>query len=181
MNYAGIIKQRVTMIDIVNKYGLETDRKGVMLCPFHNEKTPSMKIYEGDRGCYCFGCGYSADVIGFVKDYFKLSFIETLKKIDVDFGLCLYTSTSFEDVRKAHYKAKIEVEKREQAKRKKEKNEAEYWETFEEWERLKENKKKYAPKTQTEDLHPLFIEAVQKLPQQEYILDILSSRRCENV
>jgi DNA primase len=140
-----------------------------------------MKVYEGDRGCYCFGCGYSADVIGFVKDYFNLSFIETLKKIDVDFGLCLYTSTGFEDVRKAHYKAKIEADKREKAKRQKQKNETEYWDAFGEWERLKENKKKYAPKTQTEDLHPLFIEAVQKLPKQEYILDILSSKRCVNV
>lgn len=27
-------------------------------CPFHSDKTPSMKVYGGDRGAYCFGqCG----------------------------------------------------------------------------------------------------------------------------
>lgn len=27
-------------------------------CPFHSDKTPSMKVYGGDKGAYCFGqCG----------------------------------------------------------------------------------------------------------------------------
>ncbi|MBD9268378.1 MAG: DNA primase, partial [[Ruminococcus] torques] len=29
-------------------------------CPFHNDRTPSMKV---DSRFYCFGCGASGDVI----------------------------------------------------------------------------------------------------------------------
>ena len=31
-------------------------------CPFHNDKTPSMKL---DRRYHCFGCGADGDVIDF--------------------------------------------------------------------------------------------------------------------
>ena len=39
--------------------------KGKALCPFHNEKTPSFWVKNG-RG-YCFGCGWSGDIIDFVQ------------------------------------------------------------------------------------------------------------------
>lgn len=37
----------------------------VMRCPlgFHEDTTPSFTIYPGDRGWYCFGCGYGGTVI----------------------------------------------------------------------------------------------------------------------
>ena len=43
----------------------------------------------------------------------------------------------------------------------KEQAENEYWAVFDEWKRLSENKKKYAPKTPEEEPHPLFVEALQ--------------------
>jgi len=50
-------------------------------CPFHNEKTPSFKVSEA-KGIYkCFGCGESGDVIRFVMNHEKLSFIDACKKI----------------------------------------------------------------------------------------------------
>lgn len=173
------IKDCLTMCEVLERYGYTADRKNFICCPFHNEKTPSMRIYEKDY--HCFGCQEHGDVIAFIQKLFGLSFQDTLRKIDADFNLNIYGNHTFEELRQSHYKAKIEADKREKSKKQKEKNEAEYWEAFDEWERLKENKREYTPRTQNEDLHPLFIEAVQKLPQQEHILDILSSRRCENV
>ena len=40
------IKQQNTMRDVVTRYGIEVNRSGFCKCPFHNEKTASMKIYK---------------------------------------------------------------------------------------------------------------------------------------
>lgn len=56
------------------------------LCPFHNERTPSAKIYPDNF--HCFGCGVHADVIGFTQKLFNLDKpIEAVKKLNDDFGL----------------------------------------------------------------------------------------------
>ena len=34
-------------------------------CPFHSEKTASLKVYPGDRGFHCFGCGKSGSVVNY--------------------------------------------------------------------------------------------------------------------
>ena len=65
------------------------------------------------------------------------------------------------------------------AKREKEQAEEEYWKIFDEWKRLDDNKRNYAPKTMEEDWHPLFIEALQKITYQEYLLDMADIRRYE--
>ena len=50
-----------------------------------------------------------------------------------------------------------------------------YWDIFGEWVRLDRNKTLYAPKTPDEEWHPLFVEALQKLAYQEYLLDCAES------
>ena len=42
------IKDRLTMCEVLLHYGYEPNRAKFICCPFHNEKTPSMKIYEKD-------------------------------------------------------------------------------------------------------------------------------------
>lgn len=58
------IKQSVSMRDVVERYGIRIDRKGFCCCPFHKEKTGSMKIYKSSYNC--FGCGANGDVFSFV-------------------------------------------------------------------------------------------------------------------
>ena len=48
---------------------------------------------------------------------------------------------------------------------------------FDKWKRLEDNKQKFNPKTPDEELHPLFVEALQKLSYQTYLLDFLETRR----
>lgn len=82
------LKERLTMKDVVELYGFNVNRNGFCSCPFHNEKTPSMKIYE--KGFKCFGCGEGGDVIYFVQKYFDLSsLVEASKKLNTDFKLYL--------------------------------------------------------------------------------------------
>lgn len=172
---AQTIKDQLTMRGVLLRYGCEPNNRGFMCCPFHNEKTPSMKIFDKDY--HCFGCGANGDVISFVQQLFSLSFPDTLKKIDIDFGLNLYGEHTFEDLRKSHYRQKQIQAERERKKREKEQTDNEYWAVFDEWKRLDDNKRKYAPKTPDEELHPLFVEALQKLAYQEYLLDCAEERR----
>lgn len=58
------IKQSLSMREVVERYGIRIDRKGFCCCPFHKEKTPSMKIYKDNS--HCFGCGRSDDIFSFV-------------------------------------------------------------------------------------------------------------------
>ena len=166
-----IIKDRLTMQDIVSQYGFSPDKAGFMCCPFHVEKTASFKVYEGKGGWHCFGCGESGDEISFVRKLFGLSFHDTLKKIDADFSLNLYGNHTFEELRQSKRKQQAILAERERKEREKQRVDAEYWAVFDEWKRLDDNKWNYAPKTLDEEWHPLFVEALQKLAYQEYLLD----------
>lgn len=172
------IKDRLTMRDVILHYGYKPNRAKFICCPFHNEKTPSMKIYEQDF--HCFGCGAHGDIISFVQKLFGLSFPDALKKIDLDFRLNLYGEHSFDELRRSHYKQKQIQAERERRKQEKEQAENEYWAVFDEWKRLDDNKRNYAPKTPDEEWHPLFVEALQKLAHQEYLLDMADIRRCKS-
>jgi DNA primase len=169
------IKDHLTMRDVLLRYGYEPNRAGFVCCPFHSEKTPSMKVFDKDY--HCFGCGENGDAITFVQKLFSLSFQEALKKIDVDFGLNLYGDKTFEELRKSHYQTKQLQAKKEREKAEKENADMEYWAVFDEWKRLQDNMGKYAPKTISEEMHPLFVEALQKLAHQEYLLECAEERR----
>lgn len=162
------------MRDILVRYGFEPKRR--MPCPLHDGKDKNFEVKEHSFMCYS-QCG-GGDVITFVQKLFNLSFPETLKKIDVDFGLNLYGDRTFEELRKSHYQQKKLQAERERKKREKEQADNEYWAVFDEWKRLEENKRNYAPKTSDEELHPLFVEALQKLTHQEHLLDCAKERRC---
>ena len=59
------IKDLYSMKDILERYGLQKpNRAGFICCPFHKEKTASMKIYKRDFNC--FGCGANGDIFTFV-------------------------------------------------------------------------------------------------------------------
>ena len=73
------IKQQYRMIDVLNKYAIKVNRGGFICCPFHNEKTPSMKIYE--RNFYCFGCGVHGDVLDFEQKYNNMDFQTAFKML----------------------------------------------------------------------------------------------------
>lgn len=80
------VKSRINLQTVVTGYGIEINRSGFCLCPFHAEKTPSMKIY--DNGFKCYGCGEGGDMFVFVQKLFNLENpLDAAKKINNDFGL----------------------------------------------------------------------------------------------
>ena len=79
------IKMAVSVKEAAEYYGLGVNRGNMVCCPFHNDRTPSMKLNEDYF--YCFGCGTSGDVIDLVAKLFNLSSYDAAKKLAYDFGI----------------------------------------------------------------------------------------------
>ena len=106
----------LNMKDIVDKYGIETKRN-MCHCPFHKDKHPSMKIYE--KSFYCFSCNSTGDLIEFVEQYFNLSFLEAMEKINIDFNLRLKTKGKIDRKKYLQLKQKHELKKQQELRNKK--------------------------------------------------------------
>ena len=77
------IKRDHPMPEVVRRYGIEINRAGFCRCPFHTEKTASMKIYA--QSFYCFGCGAGGDVIDFVRLYERCDFKTAFRMLGGEF------------------------------------------------------------------------------------------------
>ena len=87
--YAEQVKERLDTREVLSHYGVTPNKKGFVCCPFHNEKTPSMKVYKDKGGFHCFGCGAHGSVIDFVMMFFNLTFKDAVEKLSDDFFLGL--------------------------------------------------------------------------------------------
>jgi hypothetical protein len=110
------VKNNVSILEVVRYYsGEKPNRADFICCPFHGEKTPSLKLYPKSNSFYCFGCGAGGDVIRFVR--LKLGLkdgLETVKTINRDFNLRLPVYEKGEKLTKEQYQArKMEQEQRE--------------------------------------------------------------------
>jgi DNA primase len=59
------IKQRLSILAVLNHYGLKPDKNGMVKCPFHQDDKPSMKIYPATNTFNCFGCDKNGDQVEF--------------------------------------------------------------------------------------------------------------------
>ena len=87
-DYREIIS-RLTMKQVAAAYGFKAGRRDICTCPFHQDKHPSMKLYE--KGFYCFSCGEGGDLIRFVARLFDIRNSEAAKKLIEDFSLPVQT------------------------------------------------------------------------------------------
>ena len=85
LNLFELVKVSVTVTQAAETYGCQVGRGGMMRCPFHEDRHPSMKLNA--NYFYCFGCGATGDVIDFVARLFGLSSCEAAKKLAYDFGI----------------------------------------------------------------------------------------------
>lgn len=169
MNIFKRIKENVTTIQAAEAYGLKVNRNGMVCCPFHNDRHPSMKV---DKGFCCFACGAKGDVIHFVEKFFGVSPYEAAKKLANDFGV---------PIEKEQKKSKENMKKKNVQK----KNLYRLVQEFEKWEKycirilseylhlLEEWKLQYAPRFPEDEWNEKFIEACDRKEQIAYYLDIL--------
>jgi len=150
------------MRTVAEGYGLHIDRGGMTLCPFHDECTPSAKIYPDNL--HCFGCGTHVDVIGFTQKIFGLDKpIDAVKKLNDDYGLHI-------DIGKAPTAKEVsEHQKRVQEKRAYEEWEKSAWRTLNDYLWLMREWRQLAPASHDEKCDERFVYSLHHLDYAEYL------------
>ena len=78
------VKTAVSARDAAEFYGFNVKKNGMMCCPFHDDRHPSMKV---DKRFYCFGCHAQGDVIDLTARLLGISNYSAAKQLAQDFGL----------------------------------------------------------------------------------------------
>lgn len=74
------IKSRLNILAVLGKYNLKPDKNSLIKCPFHEDKSPSLKVYDKTNTFHCFGCGANGDSIQFIEQYEKVNKHEAILK-----------------------------------------------------------------------------------------------------
>ena len=77
------IRNSVNIVDVVSSYIPLTKRgkNHFGVCPFHDDRDPSLSVSYEKQIYTCFSCGATGNVFTFIMDYEHLSFYESLKKV----------------------------------------------------------------------------------------------------
>lgn len=69
------------IIDVISEFvPLKKAGRGYMgVCPFHNDKGPSMSVSQEKQLYHCFGCGASGNTVGFIMRIRNLDYIDAIK------------------------------------------------------------------------------------------------------
>ena len=160
------IKRLLSAREVVEAYGFQLDRSGFIQCPFHQgDDHGSLKVYDGDRGWHCFGCHKGGSVIDFVMELFGISFRDACLRLNEDFRLGL---TDRKPTR-AEVSARVKARQEEAARR--EKAAAEYREMSEQHRYWWNLKKQFEPEEGSTYIHPLYAEALKRLPYLDWWLE----------
>jgi len=119
------VRQATDIVQIVGEY-VRLKKRGRDMwapCPFHSEKTPSFKVSPDKQFYHCFGCGKGGNVITFLMEHEKMSFVEAVRHLAAKAGITIretggdHRRETFERLNYAHtvaveYYHKLLFEKR---------------------------------------------------------------------
>ena len=100
-NLYRLVAKHVPIEKLLSHLQLFVDSRGFLLCPFHKEKTPSLKVYGDQKGWYCFGCHKGGDSISFYAAYKKIRRRKAVDGLAKIFGIA-GKKLSFERRKKNH-------------------------------------------------------------------------------
>lgn len=92
MSLSEQVRLKNDIVEVISEYGIQLIPSGnryKALCPFHDDKTPSLSISPDSQLFYCFGCGVGGTVIHFVMRYDGISYGEALRKLAQRAGIPL--------------------------------------------------------------------------------------------
>ncbi|MEO7195427.1 MAG: DNA primase [Pseudonocardiaceae bacterium] len=86
------VRERNRIDDVVGEY-VALRRAGADslkgLCPFHDEKSPSLNVRPGHGSFHCFGCGEGGSVVDFMMKIEHLGFVEAVERLAERVGIQL--------------------------------------------------------------------------------------------
>lgn len=88
------IRQRADIVDIISSY-LNVSQKGknyVVVCPFHDDHSPSMVISKERQIFNCFTCRTGGNVFSFIMKYENVNFVEAINIVAQKIGYELKSS-----------------------------------------------------------------------------------------
>ena len=163
MNVFGAVKTSINTREAAEHYGIEVNRYGKALCPFHNDRHPSMVVY--DDHYHCFACGKHGDVIDLVANIYGLPMLDAANKLAHDFGISQDKPPTKEMQKQLNRKS--------EAQRLRENEKLcfsallAYMKLLQEWKRV------YAPRLPEDEPDDRFVQACHKLDYVEYLVDLL--------
>ena len=158
MNLFGTVKAAVTPRMAAERYGLPIQQGSMTRCPFHADRTPSMKLNEDYF--YCFGCGASGDVIDLAARLFNLSGYDAAKKLATDFGMTEQKPSILARLQRGASQAETE--------RRCFRVLGDYLQILQDW------KEHCAPQSPEDAIDPRYVEACHMLERIGNMLDILA-------
>ena len=165
MNCFQNVKYGVSCREAAEQYGVEVNHYGMALCPFHNDRHPS--LYVADDHYYCFACGEHGDVIDFAAKRFGLPLYDAAQKLAADFHLTPDKPPSAAALHAKRIQAEAQLLRE---------NERLGFSVLSDYARvLRRWKVQYAPQSSEEAPDARFVEACHRLDETEYYLDILTS------
>ncbi len=88
------IIEKADIVNIISQY-VKLEKKGnnyIGLCPFHDDKNPSMSVSSQKKVFKCFSCGVGGDVITFVSRIKNISITDAMKEIGASVGISVTLS-----------------------------------------------------------------------------------------
>ncbi len=77
------VKERADIVDVVGEHVVlkKKGREFVGICPFHDDKSPSMTVSPAKQFYYCFSCGAGGNAIKFLMELQRHSFSEVVLEL----------------------------------------------------------------------------------------------------
>lgn len=170
------VKQSVTAIQVAKELDIRIDRNGRCCCLWHADKHPSMKLYDGDRGCYCFSCHHGGSVIDMVQAVNGCSFWDAVKWLDGAFHLGLPLDKPMDE--KAQEAAQMARKRRKAEREQKQAIDTMMFDLYVDAMKLcgdlEADKERYAPKPNDVAWDKRFCDAMQLLPYARLLADRLA-------
>lgn len=173
--FTDTIRESVSALQVGQDYGLDPGRDGRCPCVFcTGARDDTLKLYDRNRGFYCYRCHRSGDVIALYREITGAGFRKAVEDLNGQYGLGLPLDNADQE---AVRRAKELAEKRKQERIEKEQRDRklleDLWEVADAVQMLEEYKKSLAPKTPDEPWRQRFIVALRYLPQLTYLRDCL--------
>jgi hypothetical protein len=71
----------VPISEVARRLGIEANRAGWAVCPFHQDTNPSLHLNDRKAAAFCNPCGRSWDAIALVMDYKRITFVDAIKEL----------------------------------------------------------------------------------------------------
>ena len=87
------VKERADIVDVVGEHVVlkKKGREYVGICPFHDDKSPSMTVSPAKQFYYCFSCGAGGNAIKFLMEHQRQSFSDVVLELARKYQLPIET------------------------------------------------------------------------------------------